>query len=114
MREDAGLTPEQARRLGERLMKEQAALGLRVAAVFAVLLFGLPLLNWFLPDIMGQAVAGFTPTWLLLGVLFFPITWFLSLYFVRESNRIEEEHGRELRAGEPMAATDHHRHEVHP
>ena len=34
-------------------------------------------------------VAGFPASWLFLGVLFFPITWLLSAYFIRESDRIE-------------------------
>ena len=33
----------------------------------------------------------FTLTWLILAVLFFPITWLLSIYFVRESEKIESE-----------------------
>ncbi len=102
MRKDAGLTPEEARRIANRLMKEQAALGLRVAFVFILLLLGLPLANQFAPEVMGAKMGGFTPTWFILGVFFFPITWFLSAYFVRESDQIEARHAQELRAGEPM------------
>lgn len=103
MRNDAGLTPEEARRISERLMREQAALGFRVAFIFIVLLLGLPLANWFAPEVMGTLVGGFTPTWFLLAILFFPVTWLLSSYFVRESDRIEAEHARELSVGEPMS-----------
>jgi uncharacterized membrane protein (DUF485 family) len=103
MRNDAELTPEEARHLASRLMREQAALGLRVAAVFVVLLLGMPLANLYLPEIAGSKVLGFTATWLLLGVVFYPITWVLSVYFVRQSDEIEARHARELRAGEPIA-----------
>ena len=83
------LTPEEHARLAHRVMKRQAALSLRVAAVFIVLLFGLPLVNAFLPDLANTNIGGFTATWLFLGVLFYPITVALSFYFVRHSDRIE-------------------------
>lgn len=98
MRNDAELTPEEARHLASRLMREQAVLGLRVAAVFVVLLLGMPLANLYLPEVAGSKMLGFTFTWLLLGVIFYPITWFLSVYFVRESDRIEAKHAKELGA----------------
>ena len=98
MRNDAELTPEEARHLASRLMREQAVLGLRVAAVFVVLLLGMPLANLYLPEVAGSKMLGFTFTWLLLGVIFYPITWFLSVYFVRESDRNEAKHAKELGA----------------
>jgi uncharacterized membrane protein (DUF485 family) len=85
------LSPEEHARLARHVMHEQAALSLKVAAVFVVLVFGLPLVNNFLPELANTRVLGFTATWLFLGVLFFPITWALSAYFIRESNRIEAE-----------------------
>lgn len=72
-----------------RIMRRQAALSIRVAAVFILLLLLLPLANLYLPDLMGSNAGGFTFTWLLLGVLFYPITWVLSAYFVRESEKVE-------------------------
>ncbi|MBC8101595.1 MAG: DUF485 domain-containing protein [Cytophagales bacterium] len=75
--------------LARAMMRRQAALGVRVAAVFLVLIFGLPLVNWLMPQVAGIRVGGFTLTWLLLGVLFYPITWLLSGYFIRESDKIE-------------------------
>ena len=75
--------------LARAVMRRQAALSLRVAAVFLVLIFGLPLVNWLLPSVAEAKIGGFTFTWLLLGVLFYPITWLLSGYFIRESDRIE-------------------------
>jgi uncharacterized membrane protein (DUF485 family) len=75
--------------LARAMMRRQAALSIRVAAIFLILIFGLPLVNWLLPQIAEASVGGFTFTWLLLGVLFYPITWLLSGYFIRESDRIE-------------------------
>jgi uncharacterized membrane protein (DUF485 family) len=75
--------------LAKAMMQRQAALSIRVAAVFLILIFGLPLVNWLLPQVAASSVGGFTFTWLLLGVLFYPITWLLSAYFIRESDRIE-------------------------
>ena len=73
------------------IMRRQAALSLRVAAVFVLLLILLPLANLYLPDLMGTKISGFTLTWIILAILFYPITWLLSAYFVRESDRIEGE-----------------------
>ncbi len=85
------LSPEEHSRLARLVMHRQAALSLRVALVFIILVFGLPLVNAFLPDLANTRILGFTATWLFLGVLFFPITWALSAYFIRASNRLEEE-----------------------
>jgi uncharacterized membrane protein (DUF485 family) len=85
------------------VMQRQLALSLRVGAVFFVLIFGLPLFNWLAPGVANARVGGFTLTWLLLGVLFYPLTWLLSAYFIRESDRLEEEiaadAGSEARSG---------------
>ena len=85
------LSAEEHARLARLVMHKQAALSLRVALVFVILVFGLPLVNNFLPELAGMRIMGFTATWLFLGVLFFPITWALSAYFIKESNRLEEE-----------------------
>ena len=101
------LSEEEHERLAHAVMRRQASLSLRVAAVFVVLIFGLPLVNYFLPNIANANVLGFTASWFFLGLLFFPITWLLSAYFVKTSDRIESECmdwravlGRE--AGEPL------------
>ncbi len=73
------------------LMKRQAALSLRVAAVFVVLLVAIPLLNLYASSVMATPVGPFSLTWLIVGILFFPLTWVLSTYFVRQSERIESE-----------------------
>ncbi|MDX1932147.1 MAG: hypothetical protein SFU56_06055 [Capsulimonadales bacterium] len=95
----AGLTVEEQRRLADEVMRKQVALSIRVAVVFLILLLGLPLFNFLLPDLAGTILSGFTLTWLLLGILFYPLTWFLSGYFIRESDRIESELVSEHREG---------------
>jgi uncharacterized membrane protein (DUF485 family) len=82
---------DQRARLAHAVMRRQASLSLRVTAIFVVMLFGLPLVNDFMPHLANASVMGFTLSWLFLGVLFYPITWLLSSYFIRESNRIEAE-----------------------
>jgi uncharacterized membrane protein (DUF485 family) len=86
-----GLSAEEHLQLSQQVMRRQAALSLRVAAVFLLLLFGLPLFNLYLPNMANASVFGFTVSWLFLGVLFFPITVLLAAYFVRQSDRIESE-----------------------
>lgn len=90
-REAHHLTEAEHARLAHIVMRRQATLSLRVAAVFVVLLLGLPLVNYFLPELANRQIFGFTATWLFLGVLFFPITIWLSFVFVRQSDRIEAE-----------------------
>ncbi len=61
-----------------------------MAAVFLVLILGLPLSNAVWPEAMNDPwVGGFTPTWLFLGVLVLPDHHGLSFYFVAASDRIE-------------------------
>ena len=74
-----------------RLMRRQLRLSVACAAAFAGVLFGLPLLNYFAPEAMGARVGGFTLTWLILGVLFFPFVWVISGVFIRRSLRMEAE-----------------------
>lgn len=104
------LSEEDHERLAHTVMRRQATLSLRVAAVFLVIIFGLPLVNNYAPSIANatnSATLKFTASWLFLGLLFFPITWLLSAYFIQTSDKIESECadwrvvlGRE--AGEPL------------
>ena len=80
--------------VADALMHQQAALSRKIAAVFLIILFGLPLVNFAFPEAANRQVLGFTATWLFLGILFYPITWFLSWYFIKESDRIEAESGK--------------------
>lgn len=84
------LTEADQSRLARAVMRKQARLSLRVAAMFLILILGLPILNAALPELMNESwFGGFTPTWLFLGVLFYPITIGLSFYFVGASDQIE-------------------------
>jgi uncharacterized membrane protein (DUF485 family) len=84
-------TDEELERLARKLMRQQASLSIKVAVVFVALLVLLPLFNLFFPRLANANVGGFTVSWLFLGILFFPITWLLSQYFVRQSDQIEAE-----------------------
>ena len=72
------------------LMRRQLKLSIACAATFLVALLGLPLLNYFFPDLMATRVFGFTLTWLILGVLFFPYVWIISYVFIKRSIALEE------------------------
>ena len=74
-----------------RLMRRQLQLSIACAATFVVALLGLPLLNYFAPELMARRVAGFTVTWLILGILFFPLVWIISFYFIKRSMALEQE-----------------------
>ena len=74
-----------------RLMRRQLQLSISCAATFLIALLGLPLLNYYAPELMSRRVAGFTLTWFLVGVLFFPLVWVISFYFIKRSIAMEEE-----------------------
>lgn len=77
-----------------RLMRRQLQLSIVCAATFVVVLLGLPLANYFLPELMATRVGGFTLTWLILGVLFFPFVWVIAWVFIRRSMELEDEEAR--------------------
>lgn len=82
-----------------RLMRRQLRLSITCATTFLIALLGLPLLNYFAPELMAKRVAGFTFTWLLLGVLFFPLVWVIAFYFIKRSIALEEEEAARIKAG---------------
>lgn len=82
------------------LLRRQLSLSVACAATFFAALLGMPLLNYFTPQLMALRVAGFTLSWLLLGVLFFPFVWVISWYFIRRSIALEEEEVVRARRGE--------------
>lgn len=87
--------------LAGQLMRRQASLSLRVAAVFLFLILAVPLANQFAPAWSQQPVLGFPLSWFLLGILFYPITWALSTYFVRASEKLESEEAAMIRSERP-------------
>jgi uncharacterized membrane protein (DUF485 family) len=72
------------------LMRRQLKLSIACGGTFLVALLGMPLLNYFFPDAMATRVLGFTLTWLVLGVLFFPFVWIIAWVFIRRSISLEE------------------------
>jgi uncharacterized membrane protein (DUF485 family) len=81
------------------LMRRQLGLSISCAVAFLVALLGLPLLNYFAPALMATRVAGFTLSWLVLGVLFFPFVWVISYVFIQRSIALEEDEVQQARAG---------------
>lgn len=72
-------------------MRRQAALSIRVALTFVAILVAIPLINLFQKDLVTKEFLGFPLSWLVLGVLFFPLTWALSGYFVKASTELDQE-----------------------
>lgn len=79
-------------------MRRQLRLSIACAGTFLLALLALPLLNYFAPDLMARRVGGFTLTWLLLGVLFFPFVWLIAWAFIRRSITLEKEEVAEVRS----------------
>ena len=82
------------------LMRRQLKLSITCAATFLVALLGLPLLNYFCPQLMARRVLGFTLTWFMLGVLFIPLVWAIAYFFIKRSIALEEAEVREVRGQE--------------
>ncbi|MEI6107718.1 MAG: DUF485 domain-containing protein [Opitutae bacterium] len=85
------------------LMRRQLKLSVACAAAFLIVLLGLPLANYFAPQLMATRIAGFTLSWLLLGVLFFPAVWGISWYFIRRSIWLENDEVAAVKAGRKEA-----------
>ena len=81
------------------LMRRQLKLSIACAVAFLVVLLGLPLANYFWPELMARRVFGFTLTWFLLGIGFFPAVWCIAFYFIRRSIALEDEEVREVQNG---------------
>lgn len=75
----------------DELIRRQLALSLRVASLFLVVLFTLPLLNRFAPQLMAVHVLGLPLHWLVLAALVYPMLWALGAYFVVTAKKHEDE-----------------------
>lgn len=73
------------------LMRRQLRLSVACAGAFLVTLLGLPLANYFFPELMATRIlGGFTLTWFLLGVGFCPAVWGIAWLFIRRSIALEQ------------------------
>jgi len=88
------------------LMRKQLRLSIACAAMFLMALLGLPLLNYFFPELMATRVFGFTLTWFILGVLFFPFVWLISWVFIKRSIALERAEVEEVSRGGTKEAKD--------
>jgi len=85
------------------LMRRQLRLSILCAAAFLAGLLGLPLANYFLPELMAVRIFGFTLTWLILGLAFFPAVWLIAWVFIRKSIALEEAEVAEAGKGKPVS-----------
>jgi hypothetical protein len=81
----------------EALMRRQLRLSLGVAAAFAVLLGGQPLVAWLRPGYADVKVLGIPLPWMVLAGLAFPAMVLLGLFYVRRAEAIDEEFSELLR-----------------
>jgi uncharacterized membrane protein (DUF485 family) len=78
------------------LKRRQLQLSVACAAAFLIVLLGLPLANYYAPELMATRVGGFTLSWLILGVVFFPIVWVISYVFIKRSIWLESDEVRQV------------------
>lgn len=81
-------------------MRDQLKLSIICAAGFLSALLALPLLNFFLPGLMATRIFGFTLSWLILGILFFPFVWVISYIFIKRSIALEENEAKFVRTSD--------------
>ena len=82
------------------LMRRQLQLSIACALGFLVVLLGLPLLNYFFPELMAKRIFGFTLTWFVLGIAFFPFVWAIAYLFIKRSIALEEAEVDEVNRGD--------------
>ena len=86
---------EEQSRVGEvlvqGLIRSQLRLALRLSAVITLLLGGLPLLFAVAPGLSDVEVLGLRLPWLLLGVLAYPLLFFVAWVHVRQAERNEQD-----------------------
>ena len=73
------------------LVRTQLRLGLRVCAVLAVVLGGLPLLFTLAPGLRRVHLLGVPLPWVVLGVLVYPTLGLLAWLYVRAAERNERD-----------------------
>lgn len=73
------------------LIRAQLRLGLLVLVIVGVLLLGLPLVFWLMPDLRTVDALGIPLPWLLLGVLVHPALIGAAWFYVRQAERNERE-----------------------
>jgi len=73
------------------LIRRQLRLAVSVAAVFLIVLFGLPLMNLLFPELMHMQLLGLPLAWLALAALMYPFIWALALYYVATSKKYDDE-----------------------
>ena len=71
------------------LLRAQLRLGLTVLLLLAVLVGGLPLAFWLLPDRTSVHVLGMPLAWGLLGFVVYPVLVLLGWWYVRAAERNE-------------------------
>ena len=82
------------------LMRKQLKLSIACALSFFIVLLGLPLANYFAPELMATRVWGFTLTWFVLGIGFFPAVWCIAFYFIKRSITLEQSEVEEVKGRE--------------
>ncbi len=73
------------------LLREQRRLAMRVLAVLAVSVAGLPVLFYVWPALSEQRLIGVPLGWALLGVLVYPWLLFLGWRFLRQAEQNEQD-----------------------
>lgn len=74
------------------LIRAQLRLGLLVLAIVGVLLLGLPLVFWLMPELREvRTIAGIPLPWLLLGVFVHPALIGAAWFYVHQAERNERE-----------------------
>ncbi len=75
----------------EGLMRAQLRLSVAVIALTVVGLAALPITLTLVPATRTITVVGLPFPWLVLGIAVYPAAWFLSRWYTRQAERIEQD-----------------------
>ena len=73
-----------------QMMRRQLRLSILCASLFFITLITLPLMNYFFPEVMSRSIGGFTISWFILGIFFFPVVWVIAWFFIQRSIAFEK------------------------
>ncbi|GAA1482234.1 hypothetical protein GCM10009624_26740 [Gordonia sinesedis] len=73
------------------LMRAQLGLAVRLAVTLAVLVAAIPLLGIVFPELVDTEVLGVRVSWLVLGIVLYPVFYLSGRLFVRLSEQAERD-----------------------
>lgn len=76
----------------DALVKKQWRLSSRLGLLVILVVFSIPFLNQFAPELMTRPIlGGFTVVYLIATMLIYPFIWLIAIYYTKKSIQLEED-----------------------